>query len=360
MKKSAKKKAQTDSVSGVKELKQNSVKQETDGSKSIFVIGIGASAGGLDALAELAAQIPANVNAAFFVVLHLSKAAMGDVLIERIRRKTRLPCKIAQDQEEIEAGVIFVAAPDAHLLVKDNRVIIGRGPAENRFRPSIDVLFRSLAANFGDRAIGIVLTGFLNDGTAGMWAIKQSGGYCIVQDPNEAEYPDMPLSVLETMEADYCLPLQKMGNAIKKIILNPTSKGITPPDHVVLESKLSEKVATGIEQVMKLGGKSFYSCPDCGGSLWKIDDGRIGHYRCHIGHSYTDADLILKQAESIEQTIWVAVRMMEERKILMKKLAKENNEKGLNQLAKAYSNQALQLAAHIDKLKELLFAIHND
>ena len=149
-----------------------------------FVIVIGASAGGLNAIAELVSQFPTDLNAAVFVVLHLSKAALGDILVNRIQKNTSLDCKIAEHNEEIKSGQIYIAPPDEHLLAKEDRIVIGRGPAENRFRPSIDVLFRSAAASHGEKVIGIILTGFLNDGTAGMMAIKQSGGHCIVQDRN--------------------------------------------------------------------------------------------------------------------------------------------------------------------------------
>jgi len=324
-----------------------------------FAIGIGASAGGINAVTELIAQLPATLNAAVFVVFHLSKIAMPEILLGRMKKNTKLLCKIANDNEPIEPGTIYLAVPDAHLLVKDKNILLGHGPRENRFRPSIDVLFRSIAADFGERSIGIILTGFLNDGTVGMNAIKQSGGYTIVQDPNEAEYPDMPLSVLETMEADYCTSLKKMGDAILQTTKNAGVKGITPPEVVTLESKLSERAATSIERVSQLGNKSIYACPDCGGGLWQIDKPSI-HYRCHIGHSYTEKDLLYKQSESIEHTLWVSVRMMEERRLLLLKNATSYNEKGLQKLSEQYSERAEQMQTHILKLKELLFKINSD
>jgi len=326
---------------------------------SFFAIGIGASAGGINAVSELITQLPTNLNAAVFVVFHLSKVAVPEILLERLKKRTKLLCKVANDKEPIEPGTIYLASPDAHLLVKDKNILLGHGPTENRFRPSIDVLFRSIAADFGERSIGIVLTGFLNDGTVGMNAIKQSGGYTIVQDPNEAEYPDMPLSVLETMEADYCTSLKKMGDAISQITKNAKVKGVTPPTVVTLESKLSERAATSIEKVSQLGNKSIYACPDCGGGLWQIDKPSI-HYRCHIGHSYTEKDLLYKQSESIEHTLWVSVRMMEERRLLLLKNATSYNEKGLQKLSEQYSERAEQMQTHILKLKELLFKINKD
>jgi len=326
---------------------------------SFFAIGIGASAGGTNAVSELISQLPATLNAAVFVVFHLSKIAMPEILLERMKKHTKLLCRIANDKEPIEPGTIYLASPNAHLLVKDKNILLGHGPTENRFRPSIDVLFRSIAADFGERSIGIVLTGFLNDGTVGMNAIKQSGGYTIVQDPNEAEYPDMPLSVLETMEADYCTSLKKMGDAILQITKNAKVKGVTPPQGVTLESKLSERAATSIEKVSQLGNKTIYACPDCGGGLWQIDK-PSPHFRCHIGHSYTEKDLLYKQSESIEHTLWVSVRMMEERRLLLLKNAKSYNDRGLQKVSKEYSERAEQMQTHIEKLKELLFKINKD
>jgi two-component system chemotaxis response regulator CheB len=285
--------------------------------------------------------------------------AVPQILIDQIKSNTKLVCKIAIDNDTIEPGTIYLAAPDAHLLVKNNHIVIGHGPEENRFRPSIDVLFRSIAAAYGERSIGIILTGFLNDGTVGMNAIKQSAGHTIVQDPNEAEYPDMPLSVLETMEADHCISLKAMSDTILEIIKNKKVTGVVPPEVIIKESRISEKVATGIDKVGNLGRKSLYACPDCGGGLWQIDK-PAKHYRCHIGHSYSEKDLLLKQAESIENTLWVSVRMMEERKILLQKNAKSYYDRGLKRLSSQHNKTAEQLDIHIGTLKQLLFEINKD
>ena len=325
--------------------------------QSPFIITIGASAGGLSAIGEIVSHLHKDINAAIFVVLHLSKAAMSDILLSRVQKNSPLPCKIAEDKEPIRQGQIYIAAPDTHLLVKEDKVLIGQGPPENRFRPSIDVLFRSAAVSHREKVIGIIVTGFLNDGTIGMQAIKHSGGYCLVQDPNEAEYPDMPLSVLESVEVDHVVPLRKMGEAILERINTAEIKGISPPESVVAESKLSEKAATSIEEVSKLGDESAFSCPDCGGRLWSIKNGKLKHYRCHIGHAYSENDLLLRQGETTEATLWAAVRMMEERKLLVEKIAREHGDRGLYKISSHYSEQSKSLREHITRLKELLFGI---
>ena len=328
--------------------------------KHPFIIVIGASAGGLNAVIELVCQLPDKINAAVFIVLHLSRTAIGDVLVTKIQKKTSLPCILAQDQKAIEPGHIYVGPPDVHLIVKENEMTLGRGPAENRFRPSIDVLFRSAAVSSREKVIGIVLSGLLNDGTIGMNAIKKCGGYCIVQDPNEAEYPDMPLAVLENMEVDYCTSLKNMPDAILDIINNAETKQVSIPENILKESKLSERSATTLEGVSQLGERSLYSCPDCGGGLWQIENGKTKHYRCHIGHTYSERDLLIKQTEETENTLWVAVRMMEERKLLLNKLAREHHDRGLQRLNSEYNKRVKDLDQHIAKLKELLFAISSD
>ena len=164
-----------------------------------FVIVVGTSAGGMSALSELVGQLKSGMDAAVFVVMHLSRTSISDFLMHRLQPLTQLKCEIATEGAPIKKNHIYIASPNLHLLVKKGSIILGRGPQENRWRPSIDVLFRSAAAAYSTRAIGVVLTGLLDDGTTGMLTIKRSGGTCIVQDPNEAEYPDMPLSVLNNM-----------------------------------------------------------------------------------------------------------------------------------------------------------------
>jgi two-component system chemotaxis response regulator CheB len=322
---------------------------------SFYVVCIGASAGGFHAVTELISQLPKSINAAVFIVLHFSKGVLGDVIADRIKRETALPCNMARPHEKIQRGHVYLAVPDAHLLIKKGEIVLGHGPAENRFRPSIDVLFRSAASSYCERTIGVVLTGMLNDGTVGMSAIKQSGGYAVVQDPNEAEYPDMPQSVLEMVEVDHVVSLKKMGAVITAITKNKAVRSVLPPPEVIAESRLSEMAATGLEHVSKLGKKTDFACPDCGGGLWTIQSGKMKHLRCHIGHSYTEEELVVRQAESIEQTMWVAIRMMEERKILFSNKASEYDKKGLGKLAASYRSHASHLDAHIQKMKEFLF-----
>lgn len=325
-----------------------------------FVVVVGTSAGGLKALSEFAGQLEPGMDAAIFIVMHLSRTSISDFLMLQIQKFTQLPCEVARDGASIEAGHIYIAPPNAHLLVKKGSIILGRGPEENRWRPSIDVLFRSAAAAYSTRAIGIILTGLLDDGTTGMLAIKRSGGSCIVQDPNEAEFPDMPMSVLNNMDVDYSISLADMGEVIANITKTSPEEKPAPED-VIIESQIAERVVVDYDNVRQLGEKSIYACPDCGGGLWEInksDDGidRVNRYRCHIGHSYSEKDLVIKQGEIFEATLWTALRIMEERKTLLKKMEEDNRKRGFSTFAKSYKEKADIIQGHVDKMKEVLFA----
>ena len=319
------------------------------------IVVIGASAGGMGALEELASQLHGQMNAAFFVVMHLSQKGIGNFLVQRLQKVTTLPCRLAEDGAPIEKGCLYVAEPETHLLVTKEGIKLGYGPKENRWRPSIDVLFRSAAATFNGRTIGIVLTGYLNDGTAGMLAIRKSGGTCIVQDPNEAEYPDMPISVLNHLKVDYCVGLGQMG-AVLEEAMQTKKEDVEVPAEVMAEAAIAEKVAVGIEHVNPLGNRSFYSCPDCGGALFDLDQGQFKHFRCHTGHSYTQQDLLIKQQEQFESTLWVAMRYLEERKTLLRAMEEQNTRKGFQRSAADYREKVKELDVHIERIKQVLLS----
>ncbi len=322
-----------------------------------FIIVIGTSAGGINALAELVEQFRKDLDAAVLIVMHLSRASIGDFLVHRLRPHTLLTCEVAKDDVPIEKGHIYIAPPNHHMLVKPGKIILGHGPEENRWRPSIDVLFRSAAIAYNSRVIGIILTGALDDGTTGMLAIKQCGGISIVQDPNEAEYPDMPLSVLNSMEVDYSLHLTEMG----KVVLEMTKtepEPIEAPSDLVIESGIAERVVVDYDSVQQIGQKSIYACPDCGGGLWTISNktGKTDRYRCHIGHSYSENDLVIKQGQVLEATLWTALRIMEERRNLLKKMEDDSLKKGFSTMAQGYQAKGRDLQFHVDKMKEILYA----
>lgn len=327
--------------------------------KSIVVIG--ASAGGLDALAEMVQHLQKGLDVAYCIVLHLSRKGIGDFVVHRLSQITSLNCSLAKDGAALKKDHIYIARPNQHMLLKNNKILLGSGPEENRFRPSIDVLFRSAAVEFNTHCIGIILSGMLDDGTSGMASIKRSGGTCMAQDPNEAEYPDMSLSVINNMEVDHVPTLKDIGPLINQIIKkNKGKKKKKVPADIIAESKIAERVAVGIDDIEAVAkDKSEFACPDCGGNLWEMKDDVVKRYRCHIGHAYTERDLVIKHAETASTTLWIALRMMEERKHLLKKMSVDSAKKGYKSMAGSNDKKQIEMGHHIDKLKKILFNLQN-
>jgi two-component system, chemotaxis family, protein-glutamate methylesterase/glutaminase len=321
-----------------------------------YVVVIGASAGGFTALSELVSQLDKETDAAYFVVLHLSTKSISGYLAHRLQEFTGLKCLLAMDGLPIRKGHVYVAVPNQHLLVGKEEVHLSNGPTENRWRPSIDVLFRSAAANYSNRVIGVVLTGLLNDGASGMSGIKRVGGFTIVQDPNEAEYPDMPLSVLSNMEVDHCVSLTEIGAVIKEITLNKPGEKEPVPQDIKTEEEVMGKMITTIEKAEEMGRISHYTCPDCGGVLFLHEQDAITKLKCHIGHSYSIRDLLIKQVEEVEKSLWVAIRVLEQRKAMLESLGEKYHKTGNSRTAKEYEQRSAELNIHIDTLKNVIAA----
>jgi two-component system, chemotaxis family, protein-glutamate methylesterase/glutaminase len=328
--------------------------------KAQFIIVIGASAGGSIVLPELIMQLDSHANISVFVVLHFSKRAIGDLLVKRIQKYSSLKCRIPAHQEAVTAGHIYIAKPDHHLLLKDDRILLGKGPMENRYRPSIDALFRSAAVQYGSRVIGIILSGMLEDGASGMQAIKRCGGHCIVQAPEDARYPDMPLSVLRNLKPDYSIPVGQMGNAISEIVKKAKPRKIKPPKDIVREAEISESVNVGMNALKDVSTPSLYSCPDCGGGLWEFKSNGITRYRCHVGHAYTEENLLGSMESSTESALWTALRIIEERKNLLKNIESKERGNGKKESGQHYQKRIRELESQIGHLKKVLFDTARD
>lgn len=332
------------------------VQIDSMGVKDSFLIVIGASAGGMQAIRGLLSTLDPGINATVCIVLHLSQKGGSELFLDRLQQHTTMPCSIAADNMPLQKGHIYLAAADYHMIIKDNRLLLGRGPAESRWRPSIDVTMRSAAVAWNTHCIGIILSGLLNDGVAGMDAIRRCGGLTIVQDIDEADYPDMPKAVLDNVATDRCLPTAAMPQAVEEYMQAAPEKR-APPNDVLFEAMLAEQVASRIDHMQKPGSRhSYYTCPDCGGGLWEIDDDKMIRYRCHIGHTYTEDELARSQGEKIEDTLWIALRMMEERRHLLLKIANKEDMQGFRSLASQHYGQADDIELHIERLKEFLFS----
>lgn len=326
-----------------------------------YIIVIGASAGGLQAVTELMAQVNEEMDAAVFVVLHTPHFAYSNVAVKRLQNTSVFRCKLAEDGEPIRPYHLYLAIADHHLIISKGKIVLGRGPVENRWRPSIDVLFRSAAVAYDGRTIGVILTGLLEDGAVGMQIIKQCGGTCIVQDPKEAEYPDMPQAVLRYVDVDYCAPLHQIAIILQEKTNTKVEMHHPVPERIKKEAEIAERVAIGIEGLDALSGeRSAYSCPDCGGALWEIKDGDIIRYRCHTGHMYNSDELLEHKRKELENTFWVAMRVLEERRNLLNKMSEEERSKGWIKSSGNKEKRAEELERHISRLKELLFKSTDD
>jgi two-component system chemotaxis response regulator CheB len=236
------------------------------------IIAIGGSAGGTDAIAGVLQQLPADIPAAVFVVCHMLPNAKGH-LVDMLNTAGPLVAKIPEDGEEIAHGMVYVAPADRHLLVKPGSVRITRGPRENRWRPAIDPLFRSAAVAYGPRVIGIVLTGMLDDGTAGLLAIKRCGGIAMVQDPEETAFPDMPRTALANVAVDHCLLISDMGPAIQHLLTQPVAPPVPAPRDIEIEVSIAETGYSDEQMTSELGELTNLSCPDCGGRYGSVRRG---------------------------------------------------------------------------------------
>lgn len=320
-----------------------------------YIIVIGASAGGFQAVTGLVSRLPEQPRPPVFVVMHLSKSSSTDVISKHLEKSSGYNCRVPQDGEPITGGTIYLAPADYHMLLKKDNVRLIKGPHENRYRPSIDVLFRSAAAAFDSRVIGIILSGMLDDGTSGMSAIKRSGGTCIVQEPAEAAYSGMPSSVLNKVEVDYQVPVADMGYILQDIFARPIGEGIPIPEDVQVEAAITERMVSDINALEKLGTHSNFTCPDCGGGLWKMNGEGFPRYRCHTGHVYNESVLLEKQNEELEESLWVSIRMLEERRNLLLSMFERGNTMATT--SGDQLDRAAALDIHIERLKELLILI---
>jgi two-component system, chemotaxis family, protein-glutamate methylesterase/glutaminase len=322
------------------------------------IIVIGASAGGVQALTQLVADLPHDLPAAVFIVLHIPADSPG-LLPSILSRDSRLPVAHAINGEPIKQGRIYVAAPDQHLLIEKSHVKLVRGPKENLHRPSIDTLFRSAALSCGTRVVGVVLTGARDDGKVGMRAIKQRGGVAIVQDPMEATFPSMPMSVIQEIRVDYVVPLREIAALLNEVSRQTAEAegGYPVADEVEIEAKIAEQEIGAdelIASVDKIGKVSRLTCPECHGALWEIKDEDLLRFRCHVGHAYTAEGLSDGQAQMLEVALWSAVRALEEQMMLARRIVQRARRANQQQAAQTFERRAREAEANSSVIRELL------
>jgi two-component system chemotaxis response regulator CheB len=316
---------------------------------------IGASAGGVEALRTLVAALPRDYPAAIFVVLHIPPDAPS-ALARVLGNVSALRAHSALDGP-FEPGNIYVAPPDRHLVIERGRMRVVGGPRENCHRPAIDVLFRSAALAYGARVTGVILSGTLDDGSAGLWSVKMRGGVAVVQDPVDALFPDMPRNALDTVNVDYCLPLADIPPALARIANEPLlAAAPQPDDNMQLEVNMASQTSGTMDQLDRLGARSELTCPECGGSLWEMQQ-PPPRFRCHVGHAYSLRTLIAAQVDRVESALWAGLRSIEESEALAKRLRDSARERGHTHSARMYEERVAEHGRNAETLRQLLRAL---
>ena len=298
------------------------------------IIVIGASSGGVEALQTLVRGLPPDLPAAIFIVLHVGPHP--SILPELLTRSGALPVAHATDNAPIENGRIYVAPPDHHLILSNGHIHVTRGPKENNARPSVNTLFRTAAAAYGNRVAGIVLTGALNDGTVGLWEIKRHGGTAIVQDPAEAQYPSMPQSALESVEIDYILKVAEMAPLLSSLASGEN-----------WEEEMEDRPKSAMDGARFSG----LTCPECRGPLWEAPQQNPKQFACRVGHRYSFESLLEEHAVTSERTLWAAVIALEEETILAREAAQRTADEDAR---RAYEQEAHRNAKQAAVIREML------
>ena len=311
------------------------------------IVVVGASAGGVTALKELVKDLPKDFRGSVFIVLHVPSYS-----------ETRLPWILSQvsnieavlpdDGDEIEPGKIYIAPNDHHMILQEGKVVVKRGPKENRFRPAIDALFRSAAYVYGSRVIGVVLSGLLDDGASGIWTIKQHGGIAIIQKPEDAEQPQLPKNVLQYVDPDYTVPARDMGPLIAGLVKEPAPNKNKLSEEELKRLEMEVIIATkdnAFEMgIMNMGELTPFTCPECAGVLVRLAEADMIRFRCHTGHAYTASSLAAEVTESVEGKLWQAMRALEEVNMLMNNIADHFKEMDKGDDARLFREKAKDAA----------------
>ena len=313
------------------------------------IVVVGASAGGVEALSALLEYLPDDLPAAILITLHLSPFSESH-LPQILARVTRIPVKHPENQEPLRQGSVYVAPPDFHLILEPEVIRLGHGPKENRHRPAIDVMFRSAAKTHGSRVTGVLLTGNLDDGVAGLVNIKKCGGITIVQDPKEASFPEMPLRAIESLEVDWCLSLKEIGRKLIELMTEPKGDERVKKKSTGLPNQSPEVIA----EAPKNGPPVPLTCPECQGPLWEVRNGKLVNSRCLVGHRYSLESLMAGHSEEIEQALWVALRSLEERVTMQRRLSEDARQRNNTIAAASFADRANKNTAHAELLRKIL------
>lgn len=322
------------------------------------IVVIGGSFGAIDALKIILADLPADFPAAILIVTHIG--AHGSILPEILGPRSALQVRHAIDGQPILPGRVLLGPADEHLtVVTDGHrsyVRLLHGPKENHCRPAIDPLFRTAAAAYGPDAIGVILTGYLDDGTVGLQAIKARGGIAIAQDPAEAPAPDMPSSALRHVPVDRTLGANQIGQALVELTRAGTPHVVATsgaPDWIDIENRLGGRDCD-MDDLEQIGTRSALTCPECSGALWEIHLGGPARYRCHTGHAFTASVLAELQSDAVEDALWGAIRALHEQERLFDTMREKALQLGNDRSAAEHAARAAQAKAHSQSLRDMI------
>lgn len=323
------------------------------GKRNIVVIG--SSAGGIEALRALFSYLPSDSSASFFVTQHMA-AHSPSALDQILQKQTGMHVAFAHDRQLLMPNTVYIAGPDRHLMIEGDRVRVTRGPKECRARPAVDVLFRSAAIAFGPRVIGVILSGALDDGTAGLWQIKDRHGLAFVQNPGEALYSSMPISAIEHVKVDCIGTIETLAVEIRRALMSDVPMpAVDEPSHRQQIENLVALEGNGVQAgVMDLGKVSKYTCPECHGVLVQIVEGKLVRFRCHTGHAYSLKSLLVEVNAAIDKGLWDAVRAIEERILLLEQRAELADAEGDHEAAGHMRAEAERASKKYQPLRELV------
>ncbi|HEY6681510.1 MAG TPA: chemotaxis protein CheB [Propionibacteriaceae bacterium] len=319
------------------------------------IVVVGASAGGVESLTAFVGALEADLPATILVVLHVP-ASGASALLRILERAGKLPVEIATSRQELRRGKIMIAPPDRHLVVLDDQLCTSHGPRENGHRPAVDVLFRSAARACGPRVIAVVLSGSLDDGTSGAIAVKERGGIVLAQDPAEAAYLGMPQSVIKHVDVTEVATAGQLGGTVARLCRTPAipRADLVGPDLVMAEVEMAAMLDGASPAAEQPRQPSWFGCPECNGALFKIEDGGLLRFRCRLGHAWSSHGLLLEQAQSLENALWMALRTLEEKATLSAQLAERAADRGNALSCQRFTEQAHEATRSAALVRRLL------
>jgi two-component system chemotaxis response regulator CheB len=321
------------------------------------IVVIGTSAGGVGALQEILKGLPQDLPASVFIVMHLTPH-IPSFLARVLLKAGRIPVQPVLGPMNFRRGHIYVAPPDHHIALSRTQVDINRGPRENWNRPSVDVLFRSAATSHGPHVIGIILTGFLDDGTAGLAAIRREGGITMVQDPEDAMFPDMPLNAVQNVQIDHVVPLSQIAPTLVNLVRSrPDRSRMRVSEEVAIETAIAKATMTrmnGRAALEKLGRPATFTCPECLGPLWELKDGDLVRYRCQVGHAFSAESMMTAQQDAVERALWKALGAIESRVALWRRISERMKGPRLQDLARFYRAKEKEAVRDLEELRGIL------